>query len=252
MKRRFVISSIASSALLVGGFVAFSIPSVEAAPVSNLNTLVFVGQDVTRQLDYTITYTDYTQTGVLLWSKTIPAPPGSLIRVQTMRLSKTIAANEPYVVVQSTPAQQRTDITELHEQIAQSITSSETATATTIPVMSPDSTMVATGSFNTYHSAYADYSITYNNDTADGSLNVTHYSLWLSSTPSSTLYWNWIDWANNEYVPGCPMIGLSSDKDSVSLAWSGGTGNKFTTDINDSSACNEILGTDYQGWVILN
>jgi len=252
MKRGLAISSIASSALLVGGLVAFSVPPVEAATVSGPNTLVFVGQNVTQQLDYTITYTDYTHNGVLLWSKTIPAPPGSLIRVQAIRLSQAIAANEPYVVVQDTPGQQRTDITELHEKIAQAVTSSETATAAVIPAMSPDSTMVATGSFNTYHSAYADYSITYNNDTADGSLNVTHYSLWLSSTPTSTLYWNWIDWANNEYVPGCPMIGLSSDKDSVSLAWSGGTDNKFTTDINDSSACNEIFGTDYQGWVVLN
>jgi len=41
MKRRVAISSITSSALLIGGLAAFNIPLVEAAMVSSPNTLVF-------------------------------------------------------------------------------------------------------------------------------------------------------------------------------------------------------------------
>lgn len=234
---------------------AWLLPATGAlAATSPSSTMVFVGHDVTRQLDYTITYTDYSSTGAVLWSKTSPAPLGSLILVHEVPLSKAVSNGQTYVLAHGTPTQQKAEISNLHQKIAQSVDPGMTSNSTqsAAPSISPDSTMVATGSFKTYHNAYADYSISYNNDTANGTLNVTHYSLWLSSSPSSTLYWNWINWANNGYVPGCPVVGLSTSKDSVSLAWNGGTGNKFTTDINDSSSCNDILGTDYQGWVVLN
>lgn len=108
----------------------------------------------------------------------------------------------------------------------------------------------ATGNFSTgVHNIQIYYRIKYDIGSS-GSINCVYYNVWTATNQYSngTLYWSWIDWAAN-YDGPCTL--LTSAGDSTSLNWTGGSGNKFTTDVNDSSSCNEVYGTDYQGWVYI-
>ena len=152
---------------------------------STPSTMVFVGQNVTRSQHYTITYTDYAH-GHVLWTRTMPAPPGSLIAVHAISLKQAQAAHDVYVPIRGSAHQRAQEISHLHQLIAQQSRRQTTENPQAmLPAIQPMSSMVATGSFNTYHNAWADYSIKYNNDTANGTLNVTHYSVWLTHSPSS-------------------------------------------------------------------
>ncbi len=232
-----------------------SYAATKSVNISN-TTHVFVAKDVTQSLHYEITYRAYSQTGQLLNEKTLPGAPGSLIAVHVESLAQAEKNHQQYVIQQGDHLQQEKEINTLHQMIQKKALQQSTATIQSSPSFqsTPNvSYLTADGSFNTYHNAYADYQITYSNNTYNGTVNVSHYQVWLSQIPSSAIYWNWINWAGNGYTAGCPNIGAGQQNaDSYSMNWSGGSGQNFTTDVNDCSSCNYFCGTDYQGYVALN
>lgn len=246
MKVAVIMASMALLTLLSG-----AAPVVHAQPASSER--VFVAKDTTGSS--TITYRDYARGGKLLWVRTIQAPPDSFIEITVTTLGKAKARHEPYVVDRGSSTQQGAEVKTLHRDLLRTAVARDRAAGvspTAVPQISCNTSATATGQFRTYHNAYADYQISYNKYGAGCGINVTQYKIWLSNTPSSPIYFNWINWAGNGYVANCLRLGVTeTNADVVPLYWSGGSGYQFTSDVNDCNSCNYFCGTDYQGYITL-